>query len=232
MVNLSLPSKKIRMIATHRLLHFLLIPLLLWSDGCSTSPTSSDVSTAPFEEQTVEYQYVSFPSYNARLADGTLGPPEKRVFLESAQHVLTATVGEQQLDCPVAYQDVAYVSNEGDQFTARVLAYSGCLFAIKNLSVDQNVVLRGKTTLRIMSTEGNVLQLTEDSSLPWILANSLLYGCASAVNVVWSFATAGMTFETNEAIYTTTKPNASVAFTVDGVRMDGISKTDRSSAQQ
>lgn len=194
------------------------------------------VAGASGHEQKVEYSYSSLPSYMAvRSADGTMGPPEQKiVFGEKmqAEHALTAKGPENKINCPLAYQDVVDIYEKGKKHTFRILAYSGCPFQIRSLSVRKDLVLRKKTKLRIVSTQGGVLQLAKDSSLPFVASSSsLVFMCASVLNVEWSFQNAGMSFETNDAIYTTTKSDASIAFTKDGIKMVGINKKVRKSSK-
>jgi hypothetical protein len=73
-----------------------------------------------------------------------------------------------------------------------------------------------------------MLQLAKNSSLPFVAGPSgLVATCATAVNAVWRFPNTGMAFETKDAIYTTMKPGASIAFTKDGIKMDGIDKKNK-----
>jgi len=181
------------------------------------------------KELDVGYSYTSFPSYmSVRRNDGTMGPPEEKVVFGEkmqAEHALVAKIGEKQITCPLAYQDIAYFFDKGEKHTIRILAYSGCPFQIKDISIEKDIVLREETTLLVDSTRGSVLQLAKNSSLPFAAGPSgLIAICASAVNVVWSFPNTGMAFETKDSIYTTMKPGASIAFTKDGIKMDGIDK--------
>ncbi len=210
---------------------------------------------ASAQNQKVEYSYTSFPSmYAVRQEDGTVGPPRMEVVFNKenqAQHALTAKIGEKQVSCPLLYQDVAYLLDKQDSLfsprgsgkrgpdswsllesekkdTILILAYSGCPFQIKNLSVEKNIIFREKTKLLIESTQGSVLQLAKDSGLPFVASPSgLMFVCTSVVNVVWSFPRPGMIFETEDAIYTTIKSQASIAFTKDGIKMDGVKKKDK-----
>jgi hypothetical protein len=190
------------------------------------------------QDNHVGYNFNSFPSYmSIQYADGTWGPPEQRVVFGKemqARHALSAKVGEKIINCPLAYQDVGYLfDKEGKKHAFQILAYTGCPFEIDTLTVDKDIVLREKTTLRIDSTQGTVLQLTNDSSLPFAAnQEGPVYRCVTCVNMEWSFLKAGMTFDTKDAIYSTTKSNASIAFTKDGIKMDGINKKEKSPQKQ
>lgn len=176
---------------------------------------------------TIEYRCSSFPSYTSvRDSNGNLTIPEQRVYFgEDLQktHALGVKYGNKFLACPATYQDVAYLVEGTERTVLRVLAYGGCPFQVRDLAMEKAVHLRERTVLMIAAADGDKLELTQDSAMPWIATNrGLVYMCAAVVNIEWKFLEAGMTFETENATYTTTKPGATIAFTEEGIKMTDV----------
>jgi hypothetical protein len=53
---------------------------------------------------------------------------------------------------------------------------------------------------------------------------SMVPGATRAVNVVWEFTKPGITFEADGSTYKVEKPNATISFTKDGVKLKGVEK--------
>lgn len=85
------------------------------------------------------------------------------------------------------------------------------------------------TPIRIESydKERKELQPASDSWVPVIEPtsnNNEPTALAHAVNVLWQFTKSGITFEADGATYKTEKADATISFTKDGVKMEGIRK--------
>jgi hypothetical protein len=188
---------------------------------------ASSVALAEPDELRVEYRCASFPAYlEQRRSDGTMGPPEERVLFGKgmqATHALGVKIGEKSLSCPLIYQDAASLLDDGKKTSIRILAYGGCPFQVAKLAVMKEIVLRENTVLTIEASEKDILYLSKECALPWAVGQfKLVVPCANVVNVVWKFSKPGISFQTTDAMYTSTKAGATVAFTEKGLKMDGI----------
>lgn len=145
-------------------------------------------------------------------------------------YALVATYFDQRIQCALEYQDIAYLTTSGKEFPMRVLAYKACPFEIKELTIRKDIAMREKVVLNVASARGNIIQLAQDSSLPFIISDSppdLAYICINVVNTEWKFLQSGISFDTNDASFTVLEAGATIAFTKQGITMNGIKRTSK-----
>lgn len=107
----------------------------------------------------------------------------------------------------------------------------GVLFPAGPLEVDKSASVAEPMTIEIADSKGGILVSAPGSLVPIHLGvtsrGSLDYASLShAANVTWVFRKKGLTFEADGAKYVVRKSGATVRFTSDGVKMDGITKAD------
>jgi len=143
-------------------------------------------------------------------------------------------------DYPVMCQigvDVV-TTRDGRTETNRVAVYGvqGMPFPAATLTVDRRAQMP-KTTIRIVSAEGHMLTPSTERGSETLVN----YGLATdgktgmsfftrAINVTWEFVEAGISFTAQDSTYRTTRAGATISFTEDGVKMDGIEKIEKASA--
>lgn len=124
--------------------------------------------------------------------------------------------------CDLRFQDVAYLRTAEGKRPLMVLAYKGCPFSVKDLTVMTDVSTRAPLTIEVVSAQGNVLVAQPASAVPFIVTSESTYPCFTAIGIQWRFAEAGMTFSTAKGKYRTTKAGATISFDAQGVQMDGV----------
>lgn len=120
------------------------------------------------------------------------------------------------------------VTENGQSTQKRIAAYgvAGLRFKTQELKVDQRVKLED-TPITIQDAKGQFLIAADDSAVPITMGSdaqgqSEISFFTQAVGVKWIFQKAGMRFVAGQAVFETEKPGASVSFTSDGVKLDGL----------
>jgi hypothetical protein len=88
--------------------------------------------------------------------------------------------------------------------------------------VVPDLSMRELITVEIAGGDGRILQVAPKSALPFVVTSESTWPAFMAVNVQWRFTTADQKFSTSRAKYRTTKADATISFTKDGVKLDGI----------
>ncbi len=157
--------------------------------------------------------------------------PEERVFFGEGMGSITQTIASRDIRCPLVYQDVVYkLDNQGnktDKIT--VTAYGGVAFVIpEELKVRQDREMRAETRIEIVEMIGKGIFLTrkgDKAAVPFIISqDGLAEECVTYRNMVWVFSTP-LTFNTKRETYTVTRPQASISFTKNGLKLDGVKRT-------
>ncbi len=110
--------------------------------------------------------------------------------------------------------------------------YGGAPFKPKDLKTDGE--LTSPLLIVITSYENGELIPAKDSPTPLYMGFDVSAGklesrmFTHALNVTWQFATSGIEFTAGGTIYRTEKEGATISFTKDGLKMDGIVKKGRS----
>jgi hypothetical protein len=168
-----------------------------------------------------------------RESDGKGGwvAPDKRVsFAEGygERMGIKQTVNGQPKTCPLAFQDVAYVSEKDGSKTNRltVSAYRGLAFAVPHeLAVAKYKKMRAEIVIEIESVEKGIFIPKNTCPVPLVqTADGFDPNCQTFQNITWRFAT-NMTFvtiSTNITAYVVQKPGATIRFTEDGVKLQDV----------
>lgn len=194
---------------------------------------AEEKTKAANENKGVSISYSSLVGgYQERGKDGSLGPPERRVVFGDdirKKHMLTSKAADKTINCPVAWQDVAYFLDEKGQRNGRIgiFGYEGCPFAIEGeLEVVKGLEMREKTQIDIDSAMGNILWVSPGSTRP--LANQggrLAVGVEMLGNIVWVFKKKGISFSTKTADYFVEEDGGSISFTRNGIVLEGVHKS-------
>jgi Skp family chaperone for outer membrane proteins len=122
-------------------------------------------------------------------------------------------------------------------YSQAISLFGGMSFSPSPLRVSEGKEMQDPLTIRIVGTnDKGELVAAKDSGVPVAESfdpktgklGSEMY--THAVNVVWQFAKAGITFEAEGVTHKAEKAGATISFTKDGVRMDGIRKIKEGSA--
>jgi len=169
----------------------------------------------------------------AELSKDELGAklPEERAkyAADMGERFALVLKGPKQVKFSLSFQDIAYLKTGKGKHPLMVLAYKGCPFSVKELTVLSDLSLREPLTVEIASIDGNVLRTNDTSALPFIVTSETTTPCFTAVNVQWRFAQAGMTFTTDKYTYKTNKEGASISFTEKGLKLDGVVQLPKAS---
>jgi len=132
----------------------------------------------------------------------------------------------------VLYQEGVDVTivKDGKPVTERIAVYgvAGLRFPARNLVVDRRAKLT-TTVIIIEAAKGAFLVPKEDSAVPVNMGfdKSAKFGLSfftHAINTTWKFAKPGIRFYAEDSTYESERAGASISFTEDGVKMDGIKK--------
>jgi hypothetical protein len=159
------------------------------------------------------------PGYQARSFDN-----------QTAQsRSLTAAVGGDNFACPLAFQDVARSSGNGEQGTVAIVGYRGCPFDLGYVSAESWLRLREPITIDIAAVRGGVVYTSERSIVPFAAERDQPpYVVPTAIGVTWRFKSRGVRFKTQAGQFVTDRPGATIAFTGRGVKFKGFSSVPRS----
>lgn len=158
------------------------------------------------------------------------GPPSERVQFSddlSKKHAIHATVGQKTISCPLRYQDVAYFIKDGKRGgRVAVSWYVGCPFEITEaLSVDSDIEMRIENTIEVERADDNILFLSKTSARPIVFQQGQFFtGCETFRNMVWVFKKSGIKFRAGADTYVVEKDGATIKFSSEGIKMDGIKK--------
>lgn len=142
---------------------------------------------------------------------------------------------ERGRDYPVRCQigvDVV-TTHEGRTQTNRVAVYGvqGMPFPVRALTVDRRARMP-KTTIHIVTADKDMLTPSTERGSETLVnyglggdGNTGMSFFTHAINVTWEFVQAGMSFTAEDGAYRTTRAGATISFTEDGVKMDGVEKT-------
>lgn len=118
------------------------------------------------------------------------------------------------------------IAKRGDSKAPCMLIY-GFPFQPSPIKTDGELPEKPVIYIESYDKEHKELQPTSDSGVPVIdpaSNNNETTALAHAVNVSWQFTKPGITFESDGTTYKAEKVDATISFTKDGVRMDGIRK--------
>jgi hypothetical protein len=122
------------------------------------------------------------------------------------------------------------VAKDGQTTTERIAVYgiAGMPFPVGKLEVDSRAKL-ADTVIDIDDAKGGLLIPNKNSAVPANMGidengKTTTSFFTHATNVTWKFAKAGTKFSSDDGVYEVEKAGATVAFTKDGVKLDGIKK--------
>jgi len=152
-------------------------------------------------------------------------PAEQVKFEQSYGDFFALTVkGKGESKAALIYQDIAYLKTGQEKHPLMILAYQGCPFSVKELRVLPELAMRELTIIEIDSCEKDILIPSKTSSVPFIVTVQATVPCYTTVNMQWKFLQSGLMFETADAKYKVLKAGATISFTADGVKLDGVEK--------
>lgn len=169
----------------------------------------------------------------AKLAQDDLGasiPTKCTKYAEDMGSRFAIAVKGKKYD--LMFQDVAYLKTDKGKHPVMILGYKGCPFSVRELKMLSDISMREPMTVEIASADGNILRTEAASTLPFIVASESTMPSFMAINVQWRFATAGMSFSTTKATYKTSKSGATISFTKEGIKLDGVSITDLETSEK
>lgn len=157
--------------------------------------------------------------------------PDERVYFADSMGLLGMaihqTVNGRAVSCPIAFQDVAYVLDKDGQKADKltISAYRGVAFRIPDeLRVVENREMREEVVIEIDSIEQGIFLTNKASAVPFVQSAQGIDLDSSAVmfrNVTWKFPRS-MTFSAGSSQYIVEKVDATISFTKDGVRLNGV----------
>lgn len=130
----------------------------------------------------------------------------------------------------VLYQEGvdATIIKNGQRVTERIAVYgvAGLRFPARDLAVDRRAKLR-TTVIIIETAKGQFLFPEKNSAVPVNMGfdENAKFGLSfftQAINTKWKFAKQGIRFDAGDSTYESERADASISFTEDGVKMDGI----------
>ena len=132
----------------------------------------------------------------------------------------------------VLYQEGVDVTivKDGKPVMERIAVYgvAGLRFPARNLTVDRRAKLT-TTIIIIEAAKGGFLVPNKDSAVPVNMGfdKSAKFGLSfftHAINTTWKFAKPGIRFNAVDSTYESERAGASISFTEDGVKMDGLKR--------
>lgn len=122
----------------------------------------------------------------------------------------------------------ATIIKNGQRVTERIAVYgvSGLRFPARDLVVDRRAKLRTSVII-IETAKGGFLIPKKNSAVPVNIGfdENAKFGLSfftHAINTKWKFAKQGIRFDVGDSTYESERAGASISFTEDGVKMDGI----------
>jgi hypothetical protein len=220
---------------------------ILRAEAASALPfiVASESTTPSFMAVNVQWRFatagMSFSTtkatYKTSKSGATISFTETGVKLDGVEEVDgPKDVGKDDPSRhPVLYQegvDVT-VTKDGKATTERIAVYgvAGLSFPVKRLEVDRRAKL-SKTVIHIEDTKDGLLISSKDSAVPVNMGmddtgKPGMSFFTHAINVSWCFAKAGMKFDSDESSCEVEKAGATVSFTEDGVKTDGVKMTPK-----
>lgn len=123
------------------------------------------------------------------------------------------------------------VIKDGKTETKRIAVYgvAGLRFPVRNMEVDHRAKL-SSTIIDIEDAKGNYLIPAKESAVPLNMGfdeneKAGISFFTHALNVTWRFSNPGIKFYSGDSSYEVQKVGASISFTEDGVKLDGVKKT-------
>jgi hypothetical protein len=222
---------------------------ILRADAASALPfiVASESTTPSFTAVNVQWRFatagMSFSTtkatYKTSKSGATISFTETGVKLDGVEEVSKDGPKDAGKDDPsrhpVLYQegvDVT-VTKDGKDTTERIAVYgvAGLSFPVKRLEVDRRAKLI-KTVINIEDTKDGLLIPNKDSAVPVNMGmddtgKQGMSFFTHAINVSWCFAKTGMKFDSDESSCEVEKAGATVSFTEDGVKVDGVKMTPK-----
>jgi hypothetical protein len=155
--------------------------------------------------------------------------PEERVYFGGGMGSIQQTVNGRDIDCPLVYQDVAYKLDKDNKRTEKITvsAYGGVAFIVpEKIEVQKDSEMRAEVKIEIEGVEKGIFltKKGDKAAVPFLqISGGLDPNCTMFRNVVWVF-TKKMEFSTEKERFTVNRPGATISFTKDGVKLDGITK--------
>ena len=173
----------------------------------------------------------------ATVVHAQWAPPEARVYFGDGMGSIQQTVNGRDMDCPVVYQDIAYKLDKDGKRTEKmtVSAYGGVAFVVpEDIKVHEDREMRAEVKIEIESVEKGVFltRKGDKAAVPFLqTGGDLDPSCIMFRNVVWVFASK-MEFSTKKERFTVERPGATLSFTKDGAKLDGITKAEIGTAEK
>lgn len=120
------------------------------------------------------------------------------------------------------------VTKDGKTTEERIAVYgvAGLPFPVERIEVDRRGKV-GNTVIDIEETKEGLLIPKKDCAVPINMGfgENNEFGASfftHAVNVTWRFTKSGIRFESKGKVYRVQKAGATISFTQEGVKMDGV----------
>jgi hypothetical protein len=132
----------------------------------------------------------------------------------------------------VLYQEGvdATIVKDGKRITERIAVYgvAGLRFPAGNLAVDQRAKL-ATTVITIEAANGEFLVPERNSAVPVNMGfdETVKFGLSfftHTINTTWKFSKPGIRFKAGDGTYESERSDASISFTENGVKIDGLKK--------
>jgi hypothetical protein len=163
--------------------------------------------------------------------DSTIDLIDPNICLEESGESIHQNINGHDVECPLICILRAFkLDNNGKQTTEISLkTYRGAaLFIPKEIEVSDHIEIEKETWIEILLVQNGMFITGKRvwSSVPFILTDGVLDEKATRfMNVIWVFAEK-MEFQTKKTHYSVTHPGATISFTRDGIKLDGIIKTE------
>lgn len=180
--------------------------------------------------QKIDYRHKDFTQLAPTPSLAELSAYQGRLFDDqtSQSRAISAEVGPDSYVCPLAFQDAARTSSNGEQSVTAVVAYRNCPFELDFVAAETWVRLREPLTIEIDEVRDGIAYTSTRAAVPFIAGRSAEpFAAPTAVGVTWRFTRSGVRFSTLAGDFVSGRSGATISFTSNGVRFNGFSTIPR-----